>query len=286
MAWGDAKKAQWDMAFLLIVLSITTEHERILASSQYGCIHAKPTTQLWQRSNASSWCLWMAVPTGCMPSSNWMRSCHMHPCPAWATLVPWQMVTLPQTLAVDSTSSRCVSCYSVRTWWYVQKTLTARWKPCSLPSKSFPFGMLLPPANPPMNCNWWQWTSAACRLRAQQPLFRLSLLHQSYPFQQTLLSLLGSSLQLTGTMEQLQQASPITSASVSQHSMPRKQPPSAALGSPPAAEESEYPFSPEGMDSITSVPLATLMPTILTMVQTSMQVPIPASALSFTHVTL
>ena len=31
MAWGDAEKPQWDMAFLLIMLSITPEHKRIFS---------------------------------------------------------------------------------------------------------------------------------------------------------------------------------------------------------------------------------------------------------------
>ena len=92
-------------------------------------------------------------------------------------------------------------------------------------------------------------------------------------------------LQLMGTMEQLQQSSPISPAAVSWHSTPRKQPQSAALGTLPAAKELKDPFRPEGMDSITSVPMVTFTTAILIMIQTSPQVPIPAGALSFTHVT-
>ena len=71
---------------------------------------------------------------------------------AWVTSAPWQMVHPPQTLAVDSTSSRYINCYSIRTWWCVQKASMARWEPCSSPSKSFPSGMLLHPQSIlPMN---------------------------------------------------------------------------------------------------------------------------------------
>ena len=92
-------------------------------------------------------------------------------------------------------------------------------------------------------------------------------------------------MQLMGTIEQLQEASPITPASFSWHSTPRKQPPSAALGALPAAKESDDPFRPEGMASITSVPMAIFMPTIPIVMQMSPQVHIPAGALSFTHIT-
>ena len=92
-------------------------------------------------------------------------------------------------------------------------------------------------------------------------------------------------LQLMGAMEQLQQASSITPASVSWHSTPQKQPPYAGLGILPAAKELEDPFSPEVMVSITSVPMVTFTPTIPSVMQMSLQVPIPAGALSFAHIT-
>ena len=92
-------------------------------------------------------------------------------------------------------------------------------------------------------------------------------------------------LQLMGTMEQLQQASPIAPASVSWHSMPRKQPPFTALGALPAAKELEDPFRPEGMDPVTSVPVVTFTPTIPIVMQMSSQASIPADAFSFTHIT-
>ena len=56
-------------------------------------------------------------------------------------------------------------------------------------------------------------------------------------------------------------------------------------GAPPAAKELEDPFRPEGMYSITSVPIATFTTTIPIMMQMSPQVHIPAGALSFTHIT-
>ena len=69
------------------------------------------------------------------------------------------------------------------------------------------------------------------------------------------------------------------------HSMQRKQPPSAALGAQPAAEELEDLFRPEGLDSFTSVPMAIFTPTIPIVMQMSLQVPIPAGAPSFAHIT-
>ena len=87
-------------------------------------------------------------------------------------------------------------------------------------------------------------------------------------------------LQLTGAMEQLQQASSITPASVSQLSMPRKQPPSAASGALPAAEELGDPFRPKGMDTVTSVPMVIFTATIPIVMQMPLHVPIPTGAFS------
>ena len=67
--------------------------------------------------------------------------------------------------------------------------------------------------------------------------------------------------------------------------MPRKQPESAALGTLPAAEELEDPFRPEETDFVTSVPVVTFTPTILTVTQMTLQMPIPVGALSFAHIT-
>ena len=66
--------------------------------------------------------------------------------------------------------------------------------------------------------------------------------------------------------------------------MPKKQPPSAALQAPPAAKESEDPFRPEGMDTVTSVPMVIFTATIPIMMQRSPQAPIPTGAFSSTHV--
>ena len=74
-------------------------------------------------------------------------------------------------------------------------------------------------------------------------------------------------LQLTGAMKQLQEPSPVTSASASQHSTPVRQP-------LPAARESENPLRSEGTDSITPAPMATLL-------LMSLQVATPAGILSF-----
>ena len=52
-----------------------------------------------------------------------------------------------------------------------------------------------------------------------------------------------------------------------------------------SSQKSEDPFRPEGIDSVTSVQLVTFTPTIPIMTQTSPQAPIPAGALSFTHIT-
>ena len=85
-------------------------------------------------------------------------------------------------------------------------------------------------------------------------------------------------LHLQGTLEQLQQASPTASSPVFQHSMPRRQLPSVALGVPPSTRETEDPFRLEGMDSAIPAPMASL-------IQTSMQAAMLGDTPSFTHVT-
>ena len=105
------------------------------------------------------------------------------------------MAPLPQTLMVDSTSSRCISCYSVRTWWCVQKASMTRWKPCSLPSKSSP-----------LECCYPQQTHLQIATEGSGPQWHAGWgcnNHHSYshfytsptPLQQELLSLLVTSLQ-------------------------------------------------------------------------------------------
>ena len=68
-------------------------------------------------------------------------------------------------------------------------------------------------------------------------------------------------LQLQGALEWLQWASPTASSPVSQHSMLRREPPSAVLGVPPSTKETEDPLGPEGMDSTIPALMATLMQT-------------------------
>ena len=92
-------------------------------------------------------------------------------------------------------------------------------------------------------------------------------------------------LQLMGIQEWLQQASPIAPTSISQQSMSRKQPPSAALGALLAVNKSQDSFRPEGMDTGTMAPVASFTPTILIMMQMSLHVPIPTGALSSAHAT-
>ena len=60
-------------------------------------------------------------------------------------------------------------------------------------------------------------------------------------------------LHLQGALEQLQWASPTASAPVSQCSMPRREPPSAALGALTSRDEAEDPLGPKGMDSATPI---------------------------------
>ena len=92
-------------------------------------------------------------------------------------------------------------------------------------------------------------------------------------------------LQLMGAIEWLQQASSIAPASISQQSLLRKLPPSIALGALPAAKELEDPFRPEGADTVTSAPMAIFTSTIPIMMQMSLQAPIPSGAFSSTHIT-
>ena len=193
------------------------------------------------------------------------------------------MMPPPQSLVVNSTSCRCISCYSVSTWLCAPKASMARWKPHTSPSKSFPSGMLLPPVNLPTNCNWWQWTLAGCRLGPQLPPFALSLLHWSYPTSSRHCWMFQ--WHNCSNQPAADRYPSVTAAGFSQHSTPRKVPPSAALGALPAAKESEDPFQPEGTDSIPSVPMATLLPAIQTMAQMSLLVPIQAGTLSFAHIT-
>ena len=63
-------------------------------------------------------------------------------------------------------------------------------------------------------------------------------------------------LHIQGALEQLQQTSPATSMPVSQHSIPRRKLPSAALGAPPCTRV-EDPLRLEGADSATPEPMAT-----------------------------
>ena len=67
--------------------------------------------------------------------------------------------------------------------------------------------------------------------------------------------------------------------------MPRKQPPSTALGTLLAAKELDDPFRPERTNTVTSVPMVTFTPTILIMTQMPPQAFIPTGAFSSTHVT-
>ena len=84
-------------------------------------------------------------------------------------------------------------------------------------------------------------------------------------------------LKLQGALEQLQWTSPTASAPVSQCSMPRREPPSVALGALPSTRETEYTLKPEGTSAIPA-PMATLM-------QTSPQVATPGDTPSLLHVT-
>ena len=92
-------------------------------------------------------------------------------------------------------------------------------------------------------------------------------------------------LQLMGVLEQLQQASSITPASISWHNMPRKQPLSAGLVALPAAEKLEDPFRPKGKDTVISVPTAIFIQMILIVMQMPVQAFIPTGTFSSAHVT-
>ena len=85
-------------------------------------------------------------------------------------------------------------------------------------------------------------------------------------------------LHLQGVLEQLQQASSTASAPVSQHSMPRIEPPSAALGAPPSTKETEDPLWPKETDSAIPILMATIT-------QMPPQVATPADTPSIPHVT-
>ena len=92
-------------------------------------------------------------------------------------------------------------------------------------------------------------------------------------------------LLLMGAMQWLQEASSIAPASISWHSMPRKQPPSAALGAPPAAEDSEVSFRPKRTDTVTSVPVVIFAPMILIVMQIPLQSFIPTGAFNSAQTT-
>ena len=126
---------------------------------------------------------------------------------------------------------------------------------------------------------WWHavWQCNDCH--PDSPIYTNS----TPPSSQTLPSLLVTSQQPSTCSSwafwwDCNRPPPITLASVSQHSTPKRQPPSTALGALPAAEESKDPLRPEGTDSVTPVPMATLK-------QTSLQVITPASTLSSAQVT-
>ena len=70
-------------------------------------------------------------------------------------------------------------------------------------------------------------------------------------------------LHLQGALEQLQQASSAASTLVSQHRMPRMEPPSAALGAPPSTEGTEDPLRLKETDSAISILMVTLTQTPL-----------------------
>ena len=59
---------------------------------------------------------------------------------------------------------------------------------------------------------------------------------------------------LQGTLEWLQQTSSAASTPVYQHNMPRKEPPSVALGTPPSIEGTEDPLGQKETDSAIPVP--------------------------------
>ena len=65
-------------------------------------------------------------------------------------------------------------------------------------------------------------------------------------------------LHIEGVLEQLQQTFPATSTPISQHSMPGRKPPMAALGALPSTR-AEDPLHLEGMDLAIPGPMATSM---------------------------
>ena len=77
----------------------------------------------------------------------------------------------------------------------------------------------------------------------------------------------------------------IAPASASQQGMLKEHPPSAALEVLLAAKELEDPFGPEGTDTVTSAPMVIFTSTIPFMMQMSLQVPIPTGALSSADIT-
>ena len=145
MAWRDAEKPQWDMAFLLITPSTAAGYERI-----FGLL------TIWSHPCQDCYITLVDVVHKLVllvdSSADWV-SCHT-PLSSMATSVPWQKVSPPQTPTADFNNSKCINCYRVRTWWCVQKVSMARWKPHSLPSKSFPPGMPLLLANLPVKHSW------------------------------------------------------------------------------------------------------------------------------------
>ena len=84
-------------------------------------------------------------------------------------------------------------------------------------------------------------------------------------------------LHLQGALEWLQWASSAASAIVSQHSMPRRESQSVALGAPPSTEETEDPLGLK-MDSAIPIPMATFT-------QMSLWAATPGDTPSIPHVT-
>ena len=150
-------------------------------------------------------------------------------------------------------------------------------------SKCCPSGMLPFLVKTSENHNFWKWILAVHSMTAaiQAPTTTLVL---TYPLADTAEPphniAMAINLHLQEALEWLQWVSPAASAPVSQHSMPRRKPPSVALGALPSTGEMEDPLRPEEMDS--GIPALTAT---LTQMPLWAATPgdIPASLMSFTH---
>ena len=214
----------------------------------------------------------------------------MHLCPAWATSVPWQMAHPPHTRSQlhQLQVHKLLQC---RDLVVCPEGLNCQMEASHFTFKELPLWNTAAPTEPAFEPQLMvvdlggmhsEGITATIQTPLSMPVLPPPPAGTTEPSGDATATV---NLQLTGTMELLQQASSITQASVSWDSTPRKQPPSAALGAPPAAEELEDPFRAEETDTVISVPAAIFTPMILIMMQMPLQAPIPTGALSSSHVT-